>query len=78
MTKPLANVLELPILERAQVALEEAVRKLQIDRAHRGLPIHVWQDGKIVEISAEQLKAELALKRRLDISSRPKARHSHF
>jgi hypothetical protein len=62
MTKPVENVLEVPILERAQVALEEAVRKLQIDRARRGLPIHVWQDDKIVEISAKQLKAELGLR----------------
>jgi hypothetical protein len=61
MTKPLENVLDLPILERAEVALNEAVRKLKIDHARRGLPIHIWEDGKVVEISADQLRAELGL-----------------
>ena len=62
MRKASQNVLELPLEDRAEIALKDAVRKLKIDHARRGLPLYILQDGKIVEVSAEQLKAELGLK----------------
>jgi len=62
MRKTNENVLELSLEDRAEIALKEAVRKLKIDHAWHGLPLYILRDGKIVEISAEQLRAELGLK----------------
>ena len=70
MTKLPKDVLDLPLEERAFIALKAAVKKLRIDHARRGLPLHVWQDGKVVEISAEQLRMELGLTQ-ADLSSHP-------
>lgn len=61
MTRPPANVLALPLEERAEMALKVAVEKVIVDHARRGLPIYVWRDGKVVEISPDQLAAEAAL-----------------
>jgi hypothetical protein len=56
MTKPPANVLELPLEVRAEMALKAAVEKLIIEHARQGLPICIWRDGQVVEISAEELR----------------------
>jgi hypothetical protein len=55
------NVSELTLEDRAEMALKTAVKKLKLDHARRGLPLYIWQDGKVVEVSAEQLKVELGL-----------------
>jgi hypothetical protein len=60
MTKPPANVLELPLEERAEIALKAAVEKVIIEHARRGLPIYIWRDGRIVEVPPEELRAEWA------------------
>jgi hypothetical protein len=58
MTKLPTNVLELPLpVERAFAALKTAVEKVMEEHARNGLPIFVWRDGKVVEISAEELRA---------------------
>ena len=54
------NVLDLPLEVRADMALKAAVRKLKEYHARAGLPIVIWRDGKVVEISGEELRAELA------------------
>jgi hypothetical protein len=61
MRKTSQNVLDLPLEDRAEMALKDAVRKLKIDHAWRGLPLYILRDGKIVEISAEQLRAEFGI-----------------
>jgi hypothetical protein len=61
-TKPNANSVELSLHDRAATAMKTAIEKLKLDHARRGLPLYVWEDGRVVEISAEQLKAELGLK----------------
>lgn len=66
MTKVPLSVLELPIPERGLVALKVAVRKAIEEHAREGLPIYVWQDGKVVEIPPEQVAAESA---RLQVES---------
>ena len=38
------------------MALKAAVEKVMEEHARNGLPIYVWQDGKIVDISAEELR----------------------
>jgi hypothetical protein len=61
MTKPNTDPVELSLHERADLAMKTAIEKLKLDHARRGLPLYIWQDGKVVEISAAQLRAELGL-----------------
>lgn len=60
MTRPPANVLELPLYARAEMALKRAVEKVIVEHAQKRLPIYVWRDGKVVEVSPEELEAEAA------------------
>jgi hypothetical protein len=53
---PLVDVLELPLLERAELALKAAVQKAMEDHARDGISVYVMRDSKIVEISAEELR----------------------
>ncbi len=59
MRRARQNVFDLPLEYHAEIALKEDVRKLKIDYARRGLPLYILQDGKIIEISDEQLRTEL-------------------
>ena len=58
MTKPPKNVLDLPLEERATMALRIAVEKVIIEHARLGLPICIWRDGKVFEVPPEELKAD--------------------
>lgn len=58
MTKPPANVLELPLEQRAEMALKAAVEKVIVEHARLGLPIYIWRDGDVVKISGKELQAE--------------------
>jgi hypothetical protein len=60
MTKPPVNVLELPLEQRAEMALKAAVEKVIIEHARQGLPIYIWREGKVVELSPEELRVESA------------------
>jgi hypothetical protein len=60
MKKPPANVLELPLQERALMALEAAVERVWEEHARDGLPIYVLRDGKIVEVPPEELRIRLS------------------
>ena len=60
MTKPPTNILELPLEERAEMALKAAVKKVNVDHARQGLPIYIWREGKVTELSPEELRAESA------------------
>lgn len=60
MTKPPANVLELPLEERAEMALKAAVEKVIVEHARQGLPVYIWRDGAVVKLSPEQLRTEAA------------------
>ena len=62
MPKPNTNPVELSLHDRAALAMKTAIEKLKIDHARRGLPLYIWEDGRVVEVSAAQLKAELGLK----------------
>ena len=39
------------------MALKAAVEKVMEEHARNGLPIYIWRDGKVVDISAEELRA---------------------
>ena len=54
MNKPPANVLALPLLERATLALEAAVKKVIEEHARKGRPLYIWRDGEVVAVSAEE------------------------
>jgi hypothetical protein len=60
MTKPPANVLELPLEQRAEMAFKAAVEEVIVEHARQGLPIYIWREGKVVELSPEDLRAESA------------------
>jgi len=52
MTKPPANILDLPMAERAEMALKAAFEKVIESHIRDGRPISIWRDGKVVEVSA--------------------------
>jgi len=56
MTKPPANVLELPLHERAAMAMKAAVERVILENAARGSTIFIWRDGKVVEVSNAELR----------------------
>ena len=60
MTHPPANVLDLPLEVRAEMAMQAAWEKLVVEHAKQGWPLVVSRDGKIVEVSPEELKIEAA------------------
>lgn len=57
MKKPPANVLDLPLMERAEMAFKAAVENAIEEHARNGFSIYVVRDGKIVEVSAEEIRA---------------------
>jgi hypothetical protein len=56
MIIPPPNVLELPLEERALMALKAAVENVIEEHAREGLPMYVWRDGKVVAVPAEELR----------------------
>jgi hypothetical protein len=56
LTKPPANILELPLGERAEMAFKAAVEKVVEAHVRDGRPISIWRDGKVVEVSAQELR----------------------
>lgn len=60
MTKPPTNTFALPLEERAEMALKAAVEKVIDEHAREGLPIYIWRDGKVVEMSLEELRERAA------------------
>ena len=52
MTKPPANVLNLPLEQRAEMALKAAVERVIVEHARQGLPIYIWRDGRVVGLIA--------------------------
>ena len=56
MKKPPTNVLALPLIERAEMAIKAAVEKAMEEHAREGFPVCIWRDGRVVEISAEELR----------------------
>lgn len=56
MIKPPPNVLELPLEQRAEMALKAAVQKVIVEHARLGLPICIWRDGEVVDVSPEELR----------------------
>jgi hypothetical protein len=51
------KVLDLPLEERALLALRAAVKKAIAEHAREGLPVYVWSGGRVVKLPAEKLRA---------------------
>ena len=49
------EILKLPLQERAEIALREAVRKVIESNARDHLPVYIWRDGQVVAVPAEEL-----------------------
>jgi hypothetical protein len=54
MTRSSANILELPLEERTQMAPKVAVKKAIAERLCLGLPNYIWRERKVVELSLEE------------------------
>lgn len=56
MSESYRELLELPLEVRVEMAMRSAVLKALQENARLGVPSYFWQDGKIVEVSAEDLR----------------------
>ena len=61
MISPPVNILDLPLEERALMALNEAVDEVIESRVRAGLPLYIWRDGKVVAVPAEELRSQSRL-----------------
>ena len=53
---PPPNILDLPLEERAAMAMEEAVKGVIEEHIREGLPLYIWRDGKVVAVPPEELR----------------------
>lgn len=56
MISPPVNILDLPLEERALMALQAAVEKVIEEHIREGLPLYIWRDGKVVAVPPEELR----------------------
>lgn len=63
MSKPSKDVLRLPLEKRAEIAFKIAVAKAIDEHVRLGLPIYIWRNGKVVELSPNEARASSRLKR---------------
>jgi hypothetical protein len=56
MSKPSKAVLRLPLAKRAEIAFKIAVAKAIDEHARLGLPVYVWRDGGVVELSPDEAR----------------------
>ncbi len=61
MTKPPPNILDLPLEQRAEMALKAAVEKVIVEHARQGMPIYIWRDGEVVEVPPDKLREQAAM-----------------
>jgi hypothetical protein len=54
-------VLRLPVEKRADLAFKEAVEEVIDEHARLKLPLHIWRDGKVVALSAKQVRDRSAV-----------------
>ena len=51
MSKASQDVMRLPIEKRAEIAFKVAVAKAIHEHARLGLPIYIWRNKKVVQLS---------------------------
>lgn len=52
------SVLRLPLEKRAEIAFKEAVEEVVDEHARLGLPLYIWRDGKVVGLSAQEVRRD--------------------
>ncbi len=57
MIRSTQNVLELPLLERAELAMKAAMERVIAEHIREGLPLYIWRDEKVVAVPPEELRA---------------------
>jgi hypothetical protein len=57
MISPPINVLDLPVEERALLAMQAAMERIIAEHAREGLPLYIWRDGQVVAVSPEELRS---------------------
>jgi len=55
------HILRLPLEKRAEMAFKEAVEEVIDEHARLGLPLHIWQNGKVVGLSAREIRHQSAV-----------------
>jgi hypothetical protein len=58
LTRPPANILELPMAQRAEMALKATVEKVVEEHVRDGRPLYIWRDSKVAEVSAQELREQ--------------------
>jgi hypothetical protein len=61
MSKVSKSVLRLPLEKRAEIAFKEAVEEVINEHARLGLPLYIWRDGKVVGLSAQEVRHDSAV-----------------
>jgi len=56
MKRASKSVLRLPLEKRAEMAFREAVDEVIDEHARLGLPLHIWRNGKVVALSAQEVR----------------------
>ena len=63
MRKPPTDMLRLPLEKRAEIAFKIAVAKAIDEHARLGLPIYIWRNGRVVELSPKKARSSARVKR---------------
>jgi len=56
MSKLSKHILGLPLEKRAEIAFKAAVAKAIDENARLGLPVYVGRDGKVIQLSSDELR----------------------
>ena len=56
MSKVSKEVLRLPLEKRAEIAFKVAMAKAIDEHTRLGLPVYVWRNGKVVELSPNEVR----------------------
>ena len=56
MSRVPKSVLRLPLEKRAEIAFKEAVEEVIDEHARLGLPLYIWRNGKVVGLSAAEIR----------------------
>jgi hypothetical protein len=58
MSRVPKSVLRLPLEKRAEIAFKKAVEEVVDEHARLGLPLYIWRDGKVVGLSAQEVRRD--------------------
>jgi len=56
VSKVSKEVLRLPLEKRAEIAFKVAMAKAIDEHTRLGLPVYVWRNGKVVELSPNEVR----------------------